>query len=295
MPDGRMLSKSIADNEELGGVSLEADYLFARCIPHLDREGRMTGNPALVKAKACPLRREIDSGSVPDLLRQLAGAGLVRWYEADGKQVLEFPGFKNHQKGFKFDREAESRYAGPDSPGAIDLSCATPDEVRTNSGPDPDKVRPSRSLSEVEVEVEEKDANASSSGSGEPNRDGASIEVAKQVRDVFEYWRTTSGHERATLTPDRRQKIKARLKRFSVDDLKRAIDGACSNPFHLGDNPQGQRYDFPETIFKSDGATEKHMLYEPGAGNGSSYNGHTTTAPVIHMTEEEAAAWSQPR
>ena len=149
-----MLSKSIADNEQLGSVSLEADYLFARCIPHLDREGRMSGNPALVKSKACPLRPEIDSGSIPDLLRQLSGAGLVRWYETDGKQVLEFPGFKNHQKGFKFDREAESRFPAADSPGAIDLSGASPDLLRTYSGPTPDQVPLSRS--EVEVEVKEK-------------------------------------------------------------------------------------------------------------------------------------------
>jgi hypothetical protein len=142
-----MLSKSIAHSEQLAAVSLDADYLFARCIPHLDREGRMPGHPNLVKSVACPLRPEITAGVIPDLLRQLAGAGLVRWYEVDGKHVLEFPGFHNHQKGGRFDREAESRYPAYDSPGAVDL-------LRTNSGPTPAEVRVSRSEGEVKVEVE---------------------------------------------------------------------------------------------------------------------------------------------
>lgn len=163
MPDGRMLSKTIADNEELGAVSLEADYLFARCVPHLDREGRMTGNPDLVKARVCPLRPEITSGSVPDLLRQLAGAGLVRWYQVDGKQVLEFPGFKNHQRGFKFDREAASRYPASDCEGAIDL-------LRTYSGPAPDLCGNESAQVEVEVEVEVEETKAKALD-GEPSTD----------------------------------------------------------------------------------------------------------------------------
>lgn len=146
MPEGRMLSKSISHSEQLAEVSIEADYLFARCIPHLDREGRMTGHPALIKATACPLRAEITAELIPDLLRMLSGAGLVRWYEADGKQVLQFPGFKNHQRGTKFDREAASRFPEPPSE-------PTPDEVRTNSGPSAAEVRVSRSEVEGEVEV----------------------------------------------------------------------------------------------------------------------------------------------
>lgn len=144
MPEGRFISKTIAHSEQLGAVPLEADYLFTRCIPHLDRDGRMPGNPALVKSIACPLRPEIEAGSIPDLLRTLVGAGLVKWYEADGRQVLEFPGFGRHQKGMKYDREAPSRFPAYRSP-------ASPDPIRTRSGPDPDEVR----LSEVEVKSSE--------------------------------------------------------------------------------------------------------------------------------------------
>lgn len=148
MPEGRMVSKSISHNVQLARVSLEADYLFGRCIPHLDREGRMVGFPALVKATACPLRPEITVEAIPELLQSLSDQGLVRWYEVDGKQVLEFPGFRAHNRGMKLDREAPSRLPAYPSNNGADL-------LRTNSGPSPDLVRLSRREVKEEVEVEE--------------------------------------------------------------------------------------------------------------------------------------------
>lgn len=133
MPNGRMVSKSISLSEQLAAVSFEADFLFSRCIPHLDRDGRMAGKPELVKSIACPLRPEIEAGAIPDLLRQLGREDLIRWYEAAGKQVLEFPGFAAHQTGFKYDREAPSRYPAFDPATCIDL-------LRTSSGSSPDLI-----------------------------------------------------------------------------------------------------------------------------------------------------------
>jgi hypothetical protein len=146
MPEGRFVSKSISQNEELARVSFKADYLFGRCIPHLDRDGRMAGNPALVKSITCPLREEIQAEDIPELLTELAMADFVIWYEVDGKQLLEFPRFKVHQKGMKHDREAASRFPPSTSKKAQDL-------VRSNSGAEADEVPLSRSevkRSEVE-------------------------------------------------------------------------------------------------------------------------------------------------
>lgn len=168
MPDGRMLSKSISHSFQLAEVSLEADYLFARCIPHLDREGRMPGNPRLVKSIACPLREEIPLEAIPALLCELAKVKLIRWYSVDGQEVVEFPGFQNHQKGARFEREAASRLPAHTSAGVVDL-------LRTNSGPTPAKVRVSEvklsevNLREVEVEVEEPGSEPDCDWTPEPN------------------------------------------------------------------------------------------------------------------------------
>lgn len=98
MARGRFISKRIAHSAQLAEVSLLADYLFTRCIPHLDVEGRMIGHPTVVKAVVVPLRPEISADRIPALLSELDEAGLVVWYEVGGKQVLEFPGFPEHNK-----------------------------------------------------------------------------------------------------------------------------------------------------------------------------------------------------
>lgn len=116
MPDGRFLSKSIAYSAQVGSVSLEADYLFMRMIPHLDSAGRMTGEPMSVKALCCPLRAEVDGGVVERCLGELENARLIRWYEVGGARYVEMPGFAKHQRGARLDREAPSRLPTPRGP-----------------------------------------------------------------------------------------------------------------------------------------------------------------------------------
>lgn len=115
MPDGRFLAKSVAHDLELNAVSLRSDYLFTRCIPHLDCEGRMFGHPSQVKAIAVPLRKEFTTAAIERALTELTDAALVVWYEVDGRKYLEFPGFTGNQKGLRLDREAASKipHSGP--------------------------------------------------------------------------------------------------------------------------------------------------------------------------------------
>lgn len=113
MPDGRFLSKSIAYSAQVGAVSLEADYLFMRMIPHLDSSGRMVGVPSSVKALCCPLRTEITVEVVDRCLAELHKSGLIHWYEAKGERCVAFPRFTSHQRGARLDREGPSRLPAP--------------------------------------------------------------------------------------------------------------------------------------------------------------------------------------
>ncbi len=142
MPDGRFLSKCIAHDLELNAASLEADYLFARCIPHLDREGRMAGHPEQVKSITVPLRKEVSAEEVDRCLGELAEAGLVLWYEVEGRPILEFPRFDRHQRGLRKDREAESIFPSSKVQKAQRLTTL----LRSRSGVGPEEVR-SRSAS----------------------------------------------------------------------------------------------------------------------------------------------------
>jgi hypothetical protein len=147
MPEGRFLSKSIAWSEQVASVSLLAECLFVRLIPHLDREGRLSGSPAAVKAIVCPLRSDITPAHVAEALAELTEAGLIIWYTVAGQKYLECPGFKNHQRGARFDREAASRIPSSTHPDA--------ELIRTNSGPTPDRL-PLREGKASEGEVKER-------------------------------------------------------------------------------------------------------------------------------------------
>lgn len=144
MPNGRFVSKTISTNGQLASVSLEADFLFGRCIPHLDREGRLAGSPKLVKAIAVPLRDELTVARVGACLAELAKHELVVWYVVAGQEYLMFPGFERHQQGLKKEREAESRIPSPRSPNATRVTL---DQLPIWSGPIQEKVP----LSEVKV------------------------------------------------------------------------------------------------------------------------------------------------
>lgn len=130
MPDGRFLSKSIAYSAQVGSVSLEADYLFMRMIPHLDSAGRMTGEPMSVKALCCPLRNELTVQIAERCLSELCNAGLIDWYVGPDKaKYLSFPGFKAHQRGARLEREAPSRL-----PEASEANSTTLRTTPENSG-----------------------------------------------------------------------------------------------------------------------------------------------------------------
>ena len=108
-------------SEQLNSVSLEADFLFMRCIPHLDVEGRMTANPEVVFATACPLRPVLLT-RVEGMLTELEDVGLLARYQVSGKRYMFFPGFERSQVGLRKDREAASNI--PEPPPELLRSCS---------------------------------------------------------------------------------------------------------------------------------------------------------------------------
>lgn len=149
MAQGRFLSRTTATSKQLDAVSWRAELLFLRSIPHLDRDGRMDGDPIVVKATAAPRNPKLPAGAIAGLLQELHDAGLVVWYRVGEDQVLAFPTFREHQQGLKYDRERPSRFAPP--PGWSPVppkSGPTPAKVRSNSGEPPEPVRTNGGLRE---------------------------------------------------------------------------------------------------------------------------------------------------
>lgn len=83
---------------------------------------------------------------------------------------------------------------------------------------------------------------------------------AEAIRTVFEFWRKEHGHEKAMLDKKRSAKIRARLREgFTVHDLCSAIRGAKKDPFLMGQNDTGTRYDELISLLKDAPKVEKLM------------------------------------
>lgn len=86
------------------------------------------------------------------------------------------------------------------------------------------------------------------------------------AREIFEYWRQVMGKPASTkLTDGRMTKIRARLKSYSVEEVKKAIDGCAGSEHHMGknrkSNPEGKIYDDLTLICRSDEKLEMFIGY----------------------------------
>jgi hypothetical protein len=149
MPTGRLLSKTIATDKTLNRLSWQAQVVYMMTIPHLDRDGLITGEPLLLMEQVAPLRAAELMSSMADLIQEWIAAELVLLYhDSDNDQPVLF--FKNQELGIRYTRETPSMFAPP--PGyertpeglilvdgdtlapAPDTAPVTPDQLATDSG-----------------------------------------------------------------------------------------------------------------------------------------------------------------
>ena len=112
MPAGRFLSKTVANDKSLNRLSWQAQTVYMMAIPHLDRDGLITGEPLLLMAQVAPLRAAELVSSMADLIQEWIAAELVLLYHdpSDGQPVLFF---KNQELGIRYTRETPSMFAPP--------------------------------------------------------------------------------------------------------------------------------------------------------------------------------------
>ena len=111
MPN-RTLKDSICTSETIAALDWPAEVFWYRLIVQCDDFGRFDARPAILRARCYPLA--LDRVSVDDVdgwLQQLADAGLIVLYSADGKPYLQVATWDKHQqKRAKF-----SKYPAPPS------------------------------------------------------------------------------------------------------------------------------------------------------------------------------------
>lgn len=103
MARARLVGNKISRSERVNSMPVPAALLYTWLVTHLDREGRFTGNPRVVKNSVFPLQpytiptidRWLDL--MQSLKDDISGYGLIERYEVGGNKYLWMPGFDGEQ------------------------------------------------------------------------------------------------------------------------------------------------------------------------------------------------------
>lgn len=109
MARGRMIDKRISKSEKFAALKFDRSrILYFMILPHLDVDGRFSGDPKEIKEDCCP-RLKYSIRQVAQVLIDLDRVNLLNLYEIDGKAYIEYTKYEDFQIGLHRDREAPSR------------------------------------------------------------------------------------------------------------------------------------------------------------------------------------------
>jgi hypothetical protein len=132
MAHGRMISKKIGCSKQVHDLSSDTCRLaFTWTIPHLDKEGRIHGDPSILRSLVFPRRTDISPDIMQGFINEWAIQGLVQLYEVQGDTYIYFPTFRENQPGLRSDKEPDSCLPSPEEGRQIDGKV--PSKVRKSS------------------------------------------------------------------------------------------------------------------------------------------------------------------
>jgi len=97
---------------------------------------------------------------------------------------------------------------------------------------------------------------------GEETSQNNDVPAAEDVQELFDYHQSILGSHfprGLKLNTDRRRIIRARRRRFSVEELKQCIDYVAQSPFHLGKNDANKKYLDFDHIMSNDKKVERKL------------------------------------
>lgn len=121
----RMIDPDFWTDEALGSLPIHCRLLFMGLISNADDEGRLRGNPALIRSSVFPYD-EFTAVEVESFLEQLHSERLIRRYSVDGQAFIDIPNFPKHQT---INKPTPSRL-----PSYIEEPCGTPAPLHEDSG-----------------------------------------------------------------------------------------------------------------------------------------------------------------
>jgi len=109
MARGRMVNREICMDRKISDLSCDLSRLaFTWLVSFADKEGRVRGDPAIVRSMLFPRRDDVTVEQVESYITEWADASLIVWYETHDDMWIWFPAFEKNQPGLRKEREPES-------------------------------------------------------------------------------------------------------------------------------------------------------------------------------------------
>lgn len=159
----RAVYPSAATSLSLARCSVEAQLLFTRLIAAADDQGRLQGDPLLVKAQCVPLIDKATAKAVDRWLGELEKHGMVVRYEASDQPLVQIVKWWEHQGWLR--HLFPSRWPAPNGYEDRTKGHGTSADAQPDDG-QPADIRPPTGRtdvdvdSDVDVEVDFDSANA---------------------------------------------------------------------------------------------------------------------------------------
>jgi hypothetical protein len=217
MPRIRTIKPEFPQSESMGRVSREARLLFVLLFTVCDDAGRTRAASRMLASLLYPY--DDDAGrKIDGWMAELEAEKCVVRYQVDGSTYLEVCNWLSHQK---IDRPSASKIPAFDESSRV---IANPREP-SSGDLDLDRDLDQRTKDHVGQEPDD-------------------------VVLVFDHWKTVHGKPRSRLDDKRRKLIRAALKDYPPDVLRRCIDGYKRSTFHQGKNDRGAVYDSIELMLR---------------------------------------------
>ena len=162
MPRIRSIKPEFFTSETLARVPKSARLTFIGLWTYVDDNGVGIDNERLIAAALYPLDEDPAESlrSVSEDLRRLSEVGVLTRFLMHDRRYLFITSWDEHQK---ISHPGKPRYARPDAPGAVVLTCETsnpPESLPKDSGMSPETLRPEQGAGSRE-QGEEKDSSSS--------------------------------------------------------------------------------------------------------------------------------------
>ena len=222
MPN-RILKESIRTSDSINALSYFEEVLFYRLIVSCDDYGRFDGRTAIIKGTCFPLK-DVTNKNIEDALDKLASAGLVFYYEVDGKPYLQLSTWQSHQNI----RAKKSKYPNPNdcNKNKNDNTCMHlhTDENNCNQ-------------MQADVPVIQSNPNPN------PNTNTHSVEcVVCAWNELEKYGIKPIG--KMNSTSKRYKSLCDRIEEYGVEEVLRAVDNIANSDFLQGKVGKGWRITF---------------------------------------------------